>query len=107
MQIVLVEVGDRLGVVQRQLLLWDVIDPGANDLTDELPAGLSTHGLGYDSNRILRFDEAERHRGSLALEDLLGEQTLGASVDSTFDVPFRPPLSQAKRGPRAVVNLLI
>ena len=40
-QVVLVEVGDRLGVVGRELLLGDLVDPGAHQLAEQLAARLA------------------------------------------------------------------
>ena len=45
------------------------LDPGADDLPDQLSASLAPHRLGDYANGVLRFDETERHQGSLALED--------------------------------------
>ena len=60
-QVVLVEVGDRLGVVDGQLLVGDVVDPRAHDLADELTASLAADGLGDHADCVLRLDEAQRH----------------------------------------------
>ncbi len=60
-QIVLVEVGDRLGVVEGELLVGQVVDPCAHDLTDELPAGLAADGVRDHSDGVVGLDEAERH----------------------------------------------
>jgi len=43
-QILLVEVGDRLGVVDRQFLVRDVVDPRTHHLTNQLPAVWQTRG---------------------------------------------------------------
>ena len=66
----LVEVGDRLGVVGVQLALGDLVDPCADELAEQLPAGLASDGLGDDADRVLGFDEAEGHRMLPALEDI-------------------------------------
>ena len=50
-QVVLVEVDERLGVVGRELLLRDLVDPRAHELAQELAPGLSAHGLGDDADR--------------------------------------------------------
>src|SRR4051812_23891629 len=63
-QVVLVEVGDGLGVVQLELAVRDLIHPGAHDLAHELTAGLAPDRLSDDTYGVLGFDEAERHRGS-------------------------------------------
>ncbi len=61
MQVVLVEVGDRAGVVDGELLVGDVVDPRAHNLADELAAGLTADGLGDHADCVLRLDEAQRH----------------------------------------------
>ncbi len=53
MQIVLIEPRDRFGVVQRELLVGDVVDPRAHDLANELAARLAAERLGDNSDRIL------------------------------------------------------
>ena len=60
-QVVLVEVGDRLGVVRRELLLRDLVHPRAHQLAEQLPARLAADGLGDHADGVLRLDEAERH----------------------------------------------
>src|SRR3954447_3069285 len=64
-EVVLVEVGDGLGVVRLELAIRDLIDPRAHDLTDELAPRLAADRLGDDSYGVLGFDETERHRGWL------------------------------------------
>jgi hypothetical protein len=61
-QVVLVQVGDRLGVVRIQVVLGDLVDPRANHLAKQLPPCLAADGFGDDADRVLGFDEAERHR---------------------------------------------
>ena len=65
-QVVVVELVDRLCVVDLQLVVGDLVDPCAHDLAEQLAAGLAAHALGDDSDRFLRFDEAERHKPSLS-----------------------------------------
>jgi hypothetical protein len=60
-EVVLVEVGDRLGVMGRKLLLGDLIDPRVDELAEQLPARLAADGLGDHPDRVLGFDEAEGH----------------------------------------------
>src|SRR5579875_899988 len=60
-QVVLVEIGDRLGVVGFELRLGDLVHPGADDLAEDLPACLTAHRVGDDADGVLRFDEAEGH----------------------------------------------
>src|SRR5690349_6152612 len=63
-QVILVEVGDRLGVVGFELGLRDLVHPGPYDFTEDLPTRLAPDGLGDHSYGVLRFDEAEGHRDS-------------------------------------------
>ena len=60
-QVVLVEIGDRLGVVDRQLLVGDVIHPCAHDLADKLTARLAADRLGDHADGVLGLDEAKGH----------------------------------------------
>ena len=60
-QIVVVEHLDRLGVVHLQLVVGYLVDPGSDDLAQQLAAGLATHGLGDDTYGFLGFDEAQGH----------------------------------------------
>src|SRR4051794_5648639 len=63
-EVVLVEVGDGLGVVGVQLTFRDLVDPGAHELAEQLPPGLTADGLCDDADGIVRFDEAEGHGSS-------------------------------------------
>jgi hypothetical protein len=63
-QVVLVEVRDRLGVVQREFLVGDVVHPCPDDLADQLAAGLAADRLRDHADRILGLYEAEGHGGS-------------------------------------------
>ena len=60
-EIVLIQVGDGLGVVGFELGLGDLIHPGAHDLPEDLPPGLPSHRLGNDPDGVLRLDEAQWH----------------------------------------------
>ena len=60
-EIVVVELLDRLRVVDLELVLGDLVDPRAHDLAEELAARLAPDALGDDSDRFLRLDEAEWH----------------------------------------------
>jgi hypothetical protein len=62
-EVVLVEVGHRLGVVRRELVLRDLVDPRAHELAEQLPSRLAADRLGDDADGVLRFDEAEWHQG--------------------------------------------
>src|SRR4051794_2594065 len=64
-QVVVVELVDRLRVVRLELVVGNLVDPGADYLTKELAARLAADGLGHYANRFLRLDEAEGHRGPL------------------------------------------
>jgi hypothetical protein len=45
-----------------EIVLGDLVHPRTNDLAKQLPPGLAPDGLGDDADRVLGFDEAERHR---------------------------------------------
>ncbi len=60
-EVVLVELGDRLGVVSVELVVGDLVDPGAHRLSEELAAGLATNGIRNDADGIGWIYEAERH----------------------------------------------
>src|SRR4051794_35509795 len=81
-QVVLVEVGDRLGVVGFEVGLGDLVDPGANELAEELPSRLATHGFGDDSDGITGLDEAQGHRISRVAQGWAGTAgTVGVGPD--------------------------
>jgi hypothetical protein len=61
-EVVLVEVGDRLGVVGLEVGLGDLVHPGADELAEELAPRLASNGFGNDADRVPGFDEAEGHR---------------------------------------------
>src|SRR4051812_36646464 len=101
-QVVLVEVGDRLGVVSVQLALWDLVDPRADELAEQLTPGLAADGLCDDADRVVRFDEAEGHGKLRALEVLDGVTVRLRSDGKTPDVRGRLGTSCMLRGfPRA------
>jgi hypothetical protein len=60
-EVLVVEVLDGLGVVHLELVVGDLVDPRAHELSEQLAAGLTTDGLGDYSNGFVGFDEAERH----------------------------------------------
>src|ERR1700683_1454335 len=64
MQILLIEVGYRLGVVDRQFLVGNVVDPCTHHLAHELATCLTADRLGDHTDRILWLDEAKRHHDS-------------------------------------------
>src|SRR3954471_21856311 len=82
-EVVLVEVGDGLGVVQLELAVRDLVDPRAHDLAHELTAGLTPDRLGDDTYGVLGFDEAERHRSGLLA--LVGTCELRGTIGSASD----------------------
>src|SRR3712207_7118678 len=51
-QVVVVEVLHRLGVVHLELVLRDLVDPGVDDLAEQLAAGLAADGLDRKSTRL-------------------------------------------------------
>jgi hypothetical protein len=64
-QVIVVELVDGLGVVHLQLVVGNLVDPGAHDLAQQLTACLTPDALGNDPDRFLWLDEAERHLPSL------------------------------------------
>ena len=65
-EIVVVELLDGLRVVDLQLVVGDLVDPGAHDLAEQLTARFAPDALGDDPDRFLWLDEAERHLPSLS-----------------------------------------
>ena len=57
----LIEVGHCLGVVRRQLGLGNLVDPGAHELAEQLPAGLAADRLRDHADGVLRLNEAQWH----------------------------------------------
>ena len=60
-EIVLVQIGDCLGVMRSQLGFWDLVHPGADHLAENLATGLASHRVSNHPNGVLGFDEAEGH----------------------------------------------
>src|SRR5829696_3654315 len=60
-QVVVVELLDGLCVVHEQLVVGDLVDPGAHDFAEQLPACLAADALRDDPDRFLWLDEAEGH----------------------------------------------
>ena len=60
-QVVLVEVGDGLGVVRRELLLRDLVDPRTHQLAQQLAARLAPDRLRDHADGVLRLDETQWH----------------------------------------------
>src|SRR3954470_11475413 len=63
-QVVVVEVGDRLGVLVLELAVRDLVDPRTDELTHQLTTGFAPDRLGDDADGVLWFDKTERHLGS-------------------------------------------
>jgi hypothetical protein len=62
--------------------LGDLVDPGADELAEELPPRLATHGLGDDSDGITGLDEAQGHRISRVAQGVGGTgRTVGGGAD--------------------------
>src|SRR3954468_13254622 len=61
-EVVLVELGDRLGVVDFELGLGDLVHPGAHRLPEELAASLTADRVGNGPDGVGWVYEAERHR---------------------------------------------
>ena len=57
----LVELGDRLRVVDFELVVWDLVHPGAYRLPEELAASLTTDGVGDRPDGVGWVYKAERH----------------------------------------------
>ncbi len=60
-EVVLVELGKRLGVVGLQLLVGNLVDPGADRLAEQLATGLAADRVGDRTDRVGRVNEAESH----------------------------------------------
>ena len=60
-EVVLVELGDRLRVVDLELGVGDLVDPGAHRLAEELATGLAADRVGDGADGIGWIDEAEGH----------------------------------------------
>ena len=64
-EVVLVELGERLGVVGLELAVGDLVHPGADRLAEELAASLAADRVGDRADRVGWVYEAERHRGPI------------------------------------------
>src|SRR5205807_9841727 len=80
-QVLVVEIGDRLGVVRDQIALGDLVHPRAHHLADELPTRLTAHRLGDDADGVLGFDEAKGHCSSGARLQGMCAHTVPGRVD--------------------------
>ena len=58
-EIVLVEVGERAGVLGFEFLFGDLVDPRTQGLSEDLATGLAADRFGNDVNRISRIDETK------------------------------------------------
>ena len=61
-EVVLVELRERLGVVDLELALRDLVDPGAHRLAEQLAPGLAADRVGDRADRVCRVYEAQSHR---------------------------------------------
>ena len=60
-EVVLVELGDRFRVVDLELGVGNLVDPGAHRLAQQLAAGLTTDRVGDDTDGVGGVYEAEGH----------------------------------------------
>ena len=60
-EVVLVELGERLRVVDLELGVGDLVDPGADRLAEQLAAGLAADRVGNCADRVGWVYEAEGH----------------------------------------------
>src|SRR4051812_49870644 len=80
-EVVLVELGDRLRVVDLELGVGDLVDPGADRLAEELATGLATDRVGDGADRIGGIYKAEGHGLKANLEGS-GDGKSGAGMPS-------------------------
>src|SRR4051794_32019453 len=99
-QIVLVEIVDSLGVVHDELVVRDLVDPGVNDLAEQLTTGLTTDRFGDYSDGLLGFDEAERHRSRKVRATPDGKTGICPNCEMRSQLQA-PPLPAARSGRRA------
>ncbi len=71
----LVELGDRLRVVDLELGVGDLVDPGANRLAEQLATGLAADRVGNCADGISWIDEAERHGTTRNVEGMVDGKT--------------------------------
>ena len=57
----LVELGEGLGVVGLELVVWDLVDPGPHRLAEELATCLAADRIRDRTDRVGWVYEAERH----------------------------------------------
>src|SRR5882757_5677254 len=90
----LVEVLHGLRIMRRQLALGNLIHPRTYQLAEDLPTGLPAHGLGDHPDRVLRFDETERHNrlpGARERTDgMHGRGPIGRDRYSGFSITMIP-----------------
>ncbi len=60
----LVELGDGPRVVGLELVVGNLVDPGADRLAEQLPTGLAADRIGDRADGIGGIDEAEGHRSA-------------------------------------------
>src|SRR4051794_17390469 len=66
-EVFLVEVLNRLGVVDLQLVVGNFVHPCAHDFPEELAAGLTADRFRHNADCFLRLYEAEWHPGPISL----------------------------------------
>ena len=59
--VVLIELRDRPGALEIELVVRNLVDPGAHGLSQELPAGLAADRVGDRADRVRGVDEAQGH----------------------------------------------
>src|SRR4029450_13942515 len=62
--VMLAELGDGLRVVLLELVVRNLVDPGAHRLAEQLAAGLTADGVGHRSDGVGWVYEAECHLGA-------------------------------------------
>ena len=61
-EVVLVELGQGLGIVSFELVVRDLIDPGSHRLAEQLATGLTTDRVRDRTDSVGGIHEAESHR---------------------------------------------
>src|SRR5271154_3198549 len=82
--------------MDRQFLVWNVIDPRAHDLAHQLTTRLAADRLGDHADRVLRLYEAERHRDSREMRRA-DRGTVGGGVDGISSARREAALRHARQ----------